>query len=93
MRSRSHDEESVRRAALFIVILPFPPPHMFPRQPRRQSRAGSPTPTSPGRATSTGCWNGGFVRNIYKYYVAYRLTLDAQAEVENAKKQVVVPKS
>ena len=33
------------------------------------------------------------MRNIYKYYVAYRLTLDAQAEVENAKKQVVVPKS
>ena len=30
-----------------------------------------------------------YVRNIYKYYVAYRLTLDAQAEVERAKRQVV----
>jgi membrane-bound lytic murein transglycosylase MltF len=29
-----------------------------------------------------------YVRNIYKYYVAYRLTLDAQAEVEKAKQQV-----
>lgn len=29
-----------------------------------------------------------YVRNIYKYYVAYRLTLDAQAEVEKARKQV-----
>jgi hypothetical protein len=29
-----------------------------------------------------------YVRNIYKYYVAYRLTLDAQAELEKAKKQV-----
>jgi membrane-bound lytic murein transglycosylase MltF len=34
-----------------------------------------------------------YVRNIYKYYVAYRLTLDAQAEVEKAKKQVAAPKS
>ena len=34
-----------------------------------------------------------YVRNIYKYYVAYRLTLDAQAEVEKAKKQVAQPKS
>jgi hypothetical protein len=33
------------------------------------------------------------VRNIYKYYVAYRLMLDAQAEVEKAKKQVAAPKS
>jgi len=29
-----------------------------------------------------------YVRNIYKYYVAYRLTLDAQAERERAKQQV-----
>ena len=29
-----------------------------------------------------------YVRNIYKYYVAYRLTLDAQAEAENARRQV-----
>jgi membrane-bound lytic murein transglycosylase MltF len=29
-----------------------------------------------------------YVRNIYKYYVAYRLTLDAQAELEKAKQQV-----
>jgi membrane-bound lytic murein transglycosylase MltF len=32
-----------------------------------------------------------YVRNIYKYYVAYRLTLDAQAEVEKAKKQMGAP--
>jgi membrane-bound lytic murein transglycosylase MltF len=29
-----------------------------------------------------------YVRNIYKYYVAYRLTLDAQAEAEKARLQV-----
>jgi membrane-bound lytic murein transglycosylase MltF len=29
-----------------------------------------------------------YVRNIYKYYVAYRLTLDAQAEAEKARRQV-----
>jgi membrane-bound lytic murein transglycosylase MltF len=29
-----------------------------------------------------------YVRNIYKYYVAYKLTLDAQAEAERARKQV-----
>jgi membrane-bound lytic murein transglycosylase MltF len=34
-----------------------------------------------------------YVRNIYKYYVAYRLTLDAEAELEKAKQQVAVPKS
>ena len=28
-----------------------------------------------------------YVRNIYKYYVAYRLTLDAQAEAEKARRQ------
>jgi hypothetical protein len=28
------------------------------------------------------------VRNIYKYYVAYRLTLDAQAQVQAARRQV-----
>ena len=30
-----------------------------------------------------------YVRNIYKYYVAYRLTLDAKAEAEKARSQVV----
>ena len=30
-----------------------------------------------------------YVRNIYKYYVAYRLMLDAQAEAEKARRQVV----
>jgi membrane-bound lytic murein transglycosylase MltF len=30
-----------------------------------------------------------YVRNIYKYYVAYKLTLDAQAEAEKARSQVV----
>jgi membrane-bound lytic murein transglycosylase MltF len=34
-----------------------------------------------------------YVRNIYKYYVAYRLTLDAQAEVEKAKQQIVAPRN
>jgi membrane-bound lytic murein transglycosylase MltF len=29
-----------------------------------------------------------YVRNLYKYYVAYRLTLDAQAEAEKARRQV-----
>jgi membrane-bound lytic murein transglycosylase MltF len=29
-----------------------------------------------------------YVRNIYKYYVSYRLTLDAQAEAEKARQQV-----
>jgi membrane-bound lytic murein transglycosylase MltF len=29
-----------------------------------------------------------YVRNIYKYYVAYKLTLDAQAEVDRARQQV-----
>jgi membrane-bound lytic murein transglycosylase MltF len=29
-----------------------------------------------------------YVRNIYKYYVSYRLTLDAQAEAERARRQV-----
>jgi len=33
-----------------------------------------------------------YVRNIYKYYVAYKLTLDAQAEAEKARRQVA-PKS
>jgi membrane-bound lytic murein transglycosylase MltF len=34
-----------------------------------------------------------YVRNIYKYYVAYRLTLDAQAEASKARQQVLAPKS
>jgi membrane-bound lytic murein transglycosylase MltF len=29
-----------------------------------------------------------YVRNIYKYYVAYRLTLDAHAQAEAARRQV-----
>ena len=29
-----------------------------------------------------------YVRNIYKYYVAYKLTLDAQAEAEKARQQI-----
>jgi membrane-bound lytic murein transglycosylase MltF len=29
-----------------------------------------------------------YVRNIYKYYVAYKLTLEAQAEAEKARSQV-----
>jgi len=31
-----------------------------------------------------------YVRNIYKYYVAYRLTLDAKAEAEKAR-QLIAP--
>src|SRR5262249_10704116 len=34
-----------------------------------------------------------YVRNIYKYYVAYRLTLDAQAEAARARQQVAPSKS
>ena len=34
-----------------------------------------------------------YVRNIYKYYVAYRLTLDAQAEAERARQQMVPAKN
>jgi membrane-bound lytic murein transglycosylase MltF len=34
-----------------------------------------------------------YVRNIYKYYVAYRLMLDAQAEAEKARKQLAAPSS
>jgi membrane-bound lytic murein transglycosylase MltF len=34
-----------------------------------------------------------YVRNIYKYYIAYTLTLDAQAEADRARKQVAPPKS
>jgi len=33
-----------------------------------------------------------YVRNIYKYYVAYRLTLDAQEAAQKARKQVELPK-
>jgi membrane-bound lytic murein transglycosylase MltF len=33
-----------------------------------------------------------YVRNIYKYYVAYRLTLDAQAEAERARQQLATPR-
>ena len=34
-----------------------------------------------------------YVRNIYKYYVAYKLTLDAQAEADKARLQVVPAQS
>jgi len=34
-----------------------------------------------------------YVRNIYKYYVAYRLTLDAQAEAAKARQQVTPVKN
>jgi membrane-bound lytic murein transglycosylase MltF len=33
-----------------------------------------------------------YVRNIYKYYIAYKLTLDAQAEAEKARRQVTPAK-
>jgi membrane-bound lytic murein transglycosylase MltF len=33
-----------------------------------------------------------YVRNIYKYYVSYRLTLDARAQIESAKQQVAPAK-
>ena len=34
-----------------------------------------------------------YVRNIYKYYVAYRLTLDAKEEAAKARLQVAPAKS
>ena len=34
-----------------------------------------------------------YVRNIYKYYVAYRLTLDAQAAAKKAREQATPPKN
>jgi membrane-bound lytic murein transglycosylase MltF len=34
-----------------------------------------------------------YVRNIYKYYVAYKLTLEAQAEADKARQQVALPTS
>ena len=34
-----------------------------------------------------------YVRNIYKYYVAYRLTLEAQATGQQAREQVAPPKN
>jgi membrane-bound lytic murein transglycosylase MltF len=34
-----------------------------------------------------------YVRNIYKYYVAYRLTLDAQEKAETARQQVAPAKN
>ena len=34
-----------------------------------------------------------YVRNIYKYYVAYRLTLEAQVEAEKARRSVVPTKN
>ena len=37
--------------------------------------------------------NRSLFRNIYKYYVAYRLTLDAQAEAEKARLQVAPAKN
>jgi hypothetical protein len=34
-----------------------------------------------------------YVRNIYKYYVAYRLTLAAQDATRNARRQLEAPKN
>jgi len=42
-------------------------------------------------AKKIGTETTGYVRNIYKYYVAYTLTLEAQAEAEKARQQVVAP--
>src|SRR5215472_9739935 len=39
-------------------------------------------------AQRVGTETTAYVRNIYKYYVAYRLMLDAQAELEKAKQQL-----
>jgi membrane-bound lytic murein transglycosylase MltF len=33
-----------------------------------------------------------YVRNIYKYYVAYKLTMEAQAAAEKAREQVAPAK-
>jgi len=34
-----------------------------------------------------------YVRNVYKYHVAYELTMAAQAEAERARRQVAPAKS
>ena len=39
-------------------------------------------------AENIGTQTTTYVRNIYKYYVAYKLTLDARAEAEKARLQV-----
>jgi membrane-bound lytic murein transglycosylase MltF len=39
-------------------------------------------------ARQIGTQTTSYVRNIYKYYVAYRLTLDAQAEAAKARQQL-----
>ena len=39
-------------------------------------------------AEKVGTETTNYVRNIYKYYVAYKLTLEAQAELEKARSQV-----
>jgi membrane-bound lytic murein transglycosylase MltF len=44
-------------------------------------------------AQKVGTQTTTYVRNIYKYYVAYKLTLDAQAEAEKARKEVAPAKS
>jgi membrane-bound lytic murein transglycosylase MltF len=44
-------------------------------------------------AKRIGTQTTSYVRNIYKYYVAYRLTLDAQTEAEKARQQVAPGKS
>jgi membrane-bound lytic murein transglycosylase MltF len=44
-------------------------------------------------AQRVGAETTSYVRNIYKYYVAYRLMLDAQAEAQKARQQVAAPKS
>jgi membrane-bound lytic murein transglycosylase MltF len=44
-------------------------------------------------AKKIGTETTGYVRNIYKYYVAYRLTLEAEAEAAKARQQVLSPKS
>jgi membrane-bound lytic murein transglycosylase MltF len=44
-------------------------------------------------AAKVGTETTTYVRNIYKYYVAYKLILDAQAEAEKARQQVTPARS
>jgi hypothetical protein len=43
-------------------------------------------------AERSGAETTTYVRNVYKYYVPYKLTLDAQAEAEKARQQVAPTK-
>ncbi len=70
---------------------PSQPRKLAPEDRRLRARRRGPPDVAIVVAQKIGTETTTYVRNIYKYYVAYRLTLDAQAEVEKAKKQVAAP--